>query len=319
MTRSKDENIKRAFRKNMKKHKGNRGAQIITIIVFAAIGIGTLFFTSEGEIGNANKINKPSKQSKVEGKMEIHYLDVGQGDSAYVKVNDWDILIDAGDNGKEGLLLSQLKEFNIDDFEMIIATHPHADHIGGMEEVFRDYKVESFYMPKVTHTTKTFENMIKAIDKEGIKITPIKEGMTFDFGPGASMEVYSPIYESYEEFNDYSPIMKLSFGEMDFIFTGDAEYHAEEEVVAKYPKDLKAEVLKFGHHGSSTSSTRSFVESVSPSYGIISCGLDNSYGHPHRETLDKITKYNIESYRTDTQGQITLTTDGKTISVKTQK
>ncbi|MGL5353840.1 MAG: ComEC/Rec2 family competence protein, partial [Clostridium sp.] len=122
-----------------------------------------------------------------------------------------------------------------------------------------------------------------------------------------------------EEFNDYSPIMKLTFGDMDFIFTGDAEYHAEEDVVAKYPNDLQAEVLKFGHHGSKTSSTRAFVESVKPTYGIISCGLNNDYGHPHRETLDKITKYNIESYRTDKQGQITLSTDGKTISVKTEK
>lgn len=313
MKKGNNENFKRSFEKNMKKHRGNKSGQLITIVVFIIIGIVSLYTTSGKDV----KLNKPVGETA--GVMEVHYLDVGQGDAAYIKVNGFDILIDAGDNGKEELLLSQLKEFNIDDFEMIIATHPHADHIGGMAEVFRDYDVESFYMPNATHTTKTFENMVKAISEEGIKINTIKEGMSFDFGPGAKMEVYSPIYESYEEFNDYSPIMKLTFGETDFIFTGDAEYHAEEEVVAKYPNDLKAEVLKFGHHGSSTSSTRAFVESVDPDYGIISCGLDNSYGHPHRETLDKITKYEIESYRTDTQGQITLTSDGKTISAKTQK
>lgn len=312
-----NENIKRAFKKSMKKNKGNRLGQIITIIIFAIIGLVVYF--GNGIPNNTNLASNKGDVQETTGVMEVHYLDVGQGDSAYIKVNNYDILIDAGDNGKEELLLSQLKEFNIDDFEVIIATHPHADHIGGMAEVLRDYKVESFYMPKVSHTTKTYENMIKAIEKQGIKIKPIKEGTTLDFGGGAFMKVYSPIYEKYENLNDYSPIMKFTFGESDFIFTGDAEYHSEEEVVLKYPNDLKAEVLKFGHHGSRTSSTTSFVESVNPDYGIISCGLNNDYGHPHRETLDKITKYEIESYRTDKQGQITLVSDGKTISVKTEK
>lgn len=312
MNKKDNKNLQEAFKKNMKKHKGNKKAQILTIIVFAIIALGGAIF------GN-DIVSKEPKVENLNGNLEISYLNVGQGDSAYIKVNDFDILIDAGPRSDADALLQQLEEKSIDDFEMIIATHPHEDHIGGMAKVFEKYDVESFYMPKVTHTTKTFENMVNAINKEGIKIKQIKEGMSFDLGEGAKIDVYSPIYESYEEFNDYSPIMKLTFGQNEFMFTGDAEAHAEQDVVAKYPTNLNADVLKFGHHGSSTSSTEEFVKAVSPKYGIISCGVDNTYGHPHRETLEKISKYNIETYRTDKQGQINVTSDGMNIKIKTEK
>lgn len=315
MGKKTNKNLFNAFLKSMKKNKGNKKRQFITIIIFAFLALGSYLFGVDFISNTSTEVNGQS----VSGNLEISYLDVGQGDSAYIRVNDFDILIDAGPKSDADRLMKQLEAKNIDDFEMIIATHPHEDHIGGMVDVFNRYEVESFYMPKVTHTTKTFQNMINAISKEGIEVQPIKEGMRFDLGQGAKIDVYSPIYESYEEFNDYSPIMKLTFGETEFIFIGDAEAHAEQDVVAKYPNDLKADVLKFGHHGSSTSSTEEFLQSVDPNYGIISCGVDNKYGHPHRETLDKITKFNIKAYRTDKQGQITLTSDGKNISIKTEK
>ena len=310
MAKQNNDKMQKAFKATMKKHKGNKLAQLITVIVFVVIGLGGVYFTK----------NQPSSDlGEVNGNLEVSYLDVGQGDAAYIRVNDFDILIDAGPRSDADRLMEQLEKKNIDDFEMVIATHPHEDHIGGMVKVFERYDVKEFYMPKVTHTTQTFKNMVNAVNKEGIKIQTIKEGMSFELGSGAKIDVYSPIYESYEEFNDYSPIMKLTFGETELIFTGDAEAHAEQDVVAKYPNDLDADVLKFGHHGSSTSSTDEFLKSVSPEYGIISCGVDNKYGHPHRETLDKISKYNIKAYRTDKQGQITLTSNGKDISIKTEK
>lgn len=314
-----EQKIKDEFKKNMKKHKGNRKAQLITIIFFGILAIASFVLGNDflPDI-DFSKVSS-SGNSAVTGTLEVSYLDVGQGDAAYIKVNGYDILVDAGPKSDEDKLIAQLKEKNIDDFEMIIVTHPHEDHIGGMKKVFDTYDVESFYMPKVSHTTKTFQNMVSAVANEGIKIQQIKEGMSFDLGNGARIDVYSPIYESYEEFNDYSPIMKLTYGDTELIFTGDAEAHAEADVVAKYPNDLKADVLKFGHHGSSTSSTEEFLQSVDPDYGIISCGAGNKYGHPHKETLQKISKYNIKAYRTDTQGQITLTSDGKNIDIKTQK
>ena len=161
--------------------------------------------------------------------------------------------------------------------------------------------------------------MINAVKNEGLKVQVIKEGMSFDLGEGAKIEVYSPIQDSYDNLNNYSPIMKLIYGNNTFIFTGDAEKEVEKEVLEKYSNNLNADVIKFGHHGSSTSSSEEFIEAISPKYGIISCGVDNSYGHPHRETLDVINKMDIKTYRTDKQGEITIISDGNEIEIKTEK
>lgn len=308
MTKEKD--LKNAFIKNMKKNKGNKKAQLLTVIVFGLIAVFSLYFGND----ITNNIGTTPN-----GVLEISYLDVGQGDSAYIKVNDFDILIDAGPRSDTDKLMEQLKEKNIDDFEIVIATHPHEDHIGGMTKVFDEYDVESFYMPKATSTTKTFENMINAVKNEGLKVQVIKEGTSFDLGEGAKIEVYSPTQDSYDNLNNYSPIMKLTYGNNTFIFTGDAEKEVEKEVLEKYSNNLKADVIKFGHHGSSTSSSEEFMEAISPKYGIISCGADNSYGHPHREILDVINKMDIKAYRTDKQGEITITSDGNEIDIKTGK
>ena len=257
-----------------------------------------------------------TQDSKVpkDSKLMISYMDVGQGDAAYIKVNGNDILIDAGPRSNSKELLEQLKAKNIDDFELVIATHPHEDHIGGMVDVFKEYEVKAFYSPKITHTTKTYENLVKAVKDEGLKTKELKGGMVIDLGEGAKFEVFTPQKSEYEELNDYSPIMKLSFGDTSYLFTGDAEKLAEEEGLAKYKTSLDSDVIKFGHHGSSSSSSNAFIEAVSPKYGIISCAKDNKYGHPHRETLDIIKKYNIKTFRTDTDGEIILTSDGKSIN-----
>lgn len=257
-----------------------------------------------------------TQDSKVpkDSKLMISYMDVGQGDAAYIKVNGNDILIDAGPRSNSKELLEQLKAKNIDDFELVIATHPHEDHIGGMVDVFKEYEVKAFYSPKITHTTKTYENLVKAVKDEGLKTKELKGGMVIDLGEEAKFEVFTPQKSEYEELNEYSPIMKLSFGDTSYLFTGDAEKLAEEEALAKYKTSLDSDVIKFGHHGSSSSSSNAFIEAVSPKYGIISCAKDNKYGHPHRETLDIIKKYNIKTFRTDTDGEIILTSDGKSIN-----
>ena len=310
---SKESELKRSFNKSMKKNKGNIKGQIATIIIFGIIALVS------SKLGLLDNFSSNNPDTSINGSMEISYLDVGQGDAAYIKVNDKDILIDAGPRSDVDKLLKQLKEKNIDDFEIVIATHPHEDHIGGMAKIFENYKVESFYMPKATNNTKTFENMVNAVKNEGIKSQIIKEGSYFDLGNGAKIEVYSPVSESYDDFNNYSPIMKLTYENNSFLFTGDAEVIEEKEVLKKYSKELDSDVIKFGHHGSSTSSSDTFIKAVSPTYGIISCGVDNSYGHPHKETLNTIEKYNIKAYRTDKNGQVIITSDGNTINIKTEK
>ena len=282
-----------------KKKKIN--SSIIGIIVVLLAGYFGIDLTQD------SKVPKDSE-------LMISYMDVGQGDAAYIKVNGNDILIDAGPRSNSKELLEQLKAKNIDDFELVIATHPHEDHIGGMVDVFKEYEVKAFYSPKITHTTKTYENLVKAVKDEGLKTKELKGGMVIDLGEGAKFEVFTPQKSEYEELNDYSPIMKLSFGDTSYLFTGDAEKLAEEEALAKYKTSLDSDIIKFGHHGSSSSSSNAFIEAVSPKYGIISCAKDNKYGHPHRETLDIIKKYNIKTFRTDTDGEIILTSDGKSIT-----
>lgn len=301
-------------KKSIKSHKDNRKIQLLMTIIFFIIGIFGVCFGRDYIITENNHVNNSY------GYLEVHYLDVDQGDAIYIKVNDYDILIDSGPKSECEHLMSQLRNLNIDDFEMVIATHPHEDHIGGMLSVFNTYKVKSFYMPNVTNTTMAFENMINAVARQGLKINEIKAGMEFDLGNGAKLEVFSPCEDDYENLNDYSPIMKLTYGDNSFLFTGDAEEVAEEEVLDNYSdKELKADVLKYAHHGSSTSSSEKFIKAVSPRYGIISCGLDNNYGHPHRKVLKLIDKYHIETYRTDMRGRVTIISDGKDITIKTEK
>ena len=307
---AKEKDLKKSFEKTMRKHKGNKKAQLATIVVFGLIAIASTIFGQD--VIDTSNLN-------ANGVIEVSYLDVGQGDATYIKVNDMDILIDAGSKSDVDNLMKQLEEKNIDDFEIIVATHPHEDHIGGMTKVLQTYKVESFYMPKVEHSTKTFENMLREVENQGLKVKVLKEGINIDIGEGALLETFSPTQDSYSNLNNYSPIMKLTFGNKSFLFTGDAEKDVEAEVLSKYKDKLDSDVIKFGHHGSSTSSSKSFIEAVSPIYGIISCGVDNSYGHPHKEILKLIQDMNIEAYRTDTQGQITVISDGNNIEIETEK
>lgn len=258
---------------------------------------------------------------QTEGEMKVHYINVGQGDSILIQVNDKNMLIDAGPGKSKDMLINYLDSLNLKKIDYVIATHPHEDHIGNLDDVINKYEIGEFYAPKVTHTTKAYENMIKALKKKNLKINVIKEGTSsIDLGVGTKVSVFSPIKNEYkkgseQDFNNYSPIMKVEFGETSFLFTGDAENEVEDEVLKK-GYDVSADVLKFGHHGSSTSTSEAFLKAVNPSIGVIQLAKDNKYGHPHKETLDLIKKYKITTYRNDKDGDIVLISDGKTIKKK---
>lgn len=245
--------------------------------------------------------------------LRVDYIDVGQGDSILITTPDGvNMLIDAGEGeGKSGAVTSYLTQRGIDEIDTVIATHPHSDHINAMDEVLDSTEVEHFYMPDVSHTTKDFENMLDALeDVEDIKA--VKAGDNFSLGQQVSCRVLAPCSESYEDLNDYSVVLKLTYGETDFIFMGDAEALSEEEILAA-GEDVSADVLKCGHHGSSSSSSPDFVEAVDPQYAVISCGVDNSYGHPDSETLSVLDSFGITVLRTDKQGTITIESDGNNI------
>ena len=255
------------------------------------------------------------------GEMTVHYIDVGQGDSILIQVNNKNLLIDAGPGKSKDMLLNYLDSLNLKKIDYVIATHPHEDHIGNLDDVINKYEIGAFYSPKVTHTTKAYENMIKALKKKDLKINVIKEGTnSIDLGEGTKVSVFSPIKAEYkkgsqQDFNNYSPVMKIEFGKTSFLFTGDAEAEVEKEILKK-GYDVSADVLKFGHHGSSTSTSEAFLKAVNPSIGVIQLAEDNTYGHPHKETLDLIKKYKLTVYRNDKDGDIVLSSDGTNIVKK---
>ncbi|WP_415335229.1 ComEC/Rec2 family competence protein [Clostridium perfringens] len=261
-----------------------------------------------------NNISKSSAESEYSG-MSVTYLNVGQGDSELIQVNGINMLIDAGTNAGANDLVKDLKNRGIKTIDIAIATHPHEDHIGGMDEVLENFDVKSFYAPKVAHTTKTYENMLKAVKNEGLKIQQIKEGTKIDLGKDTEVQVYSPVKSQYEELNNYSPVMKISYGQNSFMFTGDAESLVEKEILNEN-KDLKADVLKLGHHGSHSSTSEEFLKAVDPSIAIVSCAKDNKYGHPHKETMSNLKKAGITVYETFRDGDITISSNGKKLDVK---
>lgn len=275
---------------------------ILIIICFFSLFIVGCMSVNENSVSN--------------NKMIVHYINVGQGDSILVQVNNKNMLIDAGPKDSKEQLISYLKSLKIESLDYVIATHPHEDHIGNMADVINNFHVVNFYAPKVESTTKTFEMMILALKNNNLKINVIKADMdSIDLGEGTTVSVFSPNKEKYENLNNYSPIIKVEYGQNSFLFTGDAEKEVEKEVLsAGY--NISADVLKLGHHGSSSSTSEEFFKKVNPSIGVISLGIDNSYGHPHKETLDLIKKNNITLYRTDLDGNVVLVSDGQNITIE---
>ncbi len=252
--------------------------------------------------------------------MEVHYIDVGQGDSILIRVNNKVLLIDSGPKNSKSKLTKYLNSLNIKNIDYLIATHPHEDHIGNISTIINNYKVNKFYSPKVTTNTKTFEKIVSTLKNNNLKITILDNTTSsINLGNNTSVKVYSPIEDFKDDnLNNYSPIIKITFGKTSFLFTGDAEEYVEKQVVNNV-SNLSSNVLKLGHHGSSSSSCKEFLDAVNPDIAIITVGIDNEYGHPHNEVLDLLKSYKIKTYRTDNDGSIILISDGKNILKKATK
>lgn len=254
--------------------------------------------------------------------LKVHFIDVGQGDATLIQQinqdNTYNMLIDAGNNGDGGYLVEYLKDQGVETLDYIIGTHPHSDHIGGLDDVIKGFQVGAIIMPKVIANTRTFEEVMEAVSDKGLSITSPVPGTSYPLGE-AEFTILAPNSDDYASLNDYSIANRLVFGSNSFIFTGDAEALSEEEILNNFNKrDLASDVFKLAHHGSSTSNTEDFLEAINPSYGIISCGQDNSYGHPHREIMAQLKARNILVFRTDLHGTIVINSDGKDISIETE-
>ena len=253
-----------------------------------------------------------------DSQMKVHFMDVGQGDSILIQHKDQNILIDGGDRGAGPGIVQYLESLNVNHLHIVISTHPHADHIGGLIEVLKQLTVEEVIDPGIVHTTKTFEDYLTLIDEKDIKFTEGRAGTTRQLGEGLKMDILHPVNPSSSHLNDASIVVRITFGEVSFMFTGDAEKTSEAEILER-GKSLNSQILKMGHHGSSTSTSEDFLNKVSPEIAIIMVGAENRYGHPHKEILETLENNHIEVYRTDLHGTIIITTNGTDYQVETKK
>lgn len=252
-----------------------------------------------------------SASNEYNAKLKIHYIDVGQGDSILVQKNYSNMLIDTGTNDSTEKLISYLKKQNIKKIDYLILTHPHEDHIGGADAVIKNFDIGKLYMPKVGTSTRTFKDVLMAMKNKSLKANEPQLMENFKLGD-ASCVFYGPIDSEKKDLNTYSIILKLTYGNTKFLFTGDAQAQNERAMISN-GYDLSADVLKLGHHGSRTSTTNEFLDKVNPKYAVVSCGKGNDYGHPHKQTVNKLKSRNIPLYRTDENGTIICTSDGKNI------
>ena len=267
-------------------------------------------------LGLAFALNAQTPEETPTG-LEAHFLDVGQGDCILIRLPDEKvILIDGGERQYGPAIVSYLRGLGIEQIDYLVATHPHADHIGGLPEVIKAFPIDTILMPRTTHTTRTYERLLTTIRDQGLRITEAVAGdELFDSGR-LRAQIVAPQKKQYEKLNDFSVVLHLQYGSTAFLFTGDAEETSEAEMLKSgYP--LNADVLKVAHHGSRTSSGKRFLEAVRPSIAVIQVGADNRYGHPTQEVLERLAALDATVYRTDTHGTVIVYSDGETLEVET--
>ena len=303
------------------------GAVILILLAFLGINTGTIEEvaktigmnnltgnelvkeTSENIKAEENNIN-----TEISGDLIVDYIDVGQADSILIRNENHSMLIDAGNNEDGKDVLNFIKDKGITKLDYVIGTHPHEDHIGGLDDVINsDLEIENILMPKISTNTKTFEDVLDAISNKGLSVTAPKKGDTFEIGKAKCTVMTDSILDE-DNLNLSSIVLSLEYGENSFLFMGDAEEENEEQV--SWPK---TDVLKVGHHGSNTSSSEKFIQEVKPKYSIIMVGKDNSYKLPKQETLERLKAIGSKIYRTDQNGNIEIISDGVNIDVNVAK
>lgn len=244
--------------------------------------------------------------------LKVLFLDVGQGASQLlVSPNGKTMLIDAGDNDKEQLMLDYMKKYGITKLDIVIGTHPDADHIGGLDKVIDHLDIGKVYLPKASSNTKTYESLLTSIKQKGLKVTTAKAGVKLDWDPDVQVEMLAPV-KSYKDNNNNSAVVRLTHGANAILLTGDAESESEQDMIAS-KAELSADLMLVGHHGSNSSTTAAFLNKVKPKAAVIQVGKGNKYGHPKEKVLQRLEKQGVKVYRNDEQGTIAAISDGKQI------
>lgn len=289
---------------------------VSSFIILIIVGIFYLFqnYPTNEVSKNINKrINEVPVTS--EERLEVTFIDVGQADSILLENEGHYMLVDAGNNEDGPKLVNYLKNQNIHQFDYVIGTHPHEDHIGGLDNIIEGFDINTFYMPDVITTTKTFEDVLDSLAGKNMTLSIPKTNATFKLGD-ATVKVLYVGTEDESDLNDTSIVLKVTYQNVSFLLTGDASTKVEEKL---NPASLESTVLKVGHHGSSTATNEKFLNTVNPKYAIISVGENNQYEHPHTTVLNTLAAHNITTYRTDQDGTIKVITDGTNIEINTSK
>ncbi len=296
--------------KKKKKQKLPKGISILLIVV----AIFYSLYEKDIDKTFGLPVTETFQETENTNTLDITYLDVGQADSILIQNKGHNMLIDAGNNEDGPLLVQYFKEQNINKFDYLITTHPHEDHIGGMDDIINNFDIEKIYIPDVTTTTKTFLDVLEAIEKKNMTYDVPNINQNFTLGNTLFQVIYTG--NDKKNLNNSSIILKATFKNTSYLFTGDATSEVEKKILNK---NIQATVLKVGHHGSKYSTTTDFLNKVNPKYAIISVGKNNSYNHPNQVTINKLEKKNIEIHRTDQEGSIFLKSDGKTINITSKK
>ena len=287
------------------------GACLTLILVFALLLAGCT--------DSSGTHSGPVLNQSTTGDLKAYFLDVGQGDSSVILFRDKVILIDAGDTGRGDTVVRALQDLGVRKIDLLVATHPHADHIGGMNDVLANFEVAKVLDSGLPTSSTLYEKFLLTIDRKQIPYIVAERGQTIDIDPALRLLVLSPPEErTSDDLNTNSIVLRVSYGTVNLLYTGDATIPAEEALVKSgYPLD--AQVLKVGHHGSSGATSAVFLHRVNPQVAIMSLGKGNDYGHPHRETLERLKAAGPTVFRTDMDGTIRVESDGNTLSVTTEK
>lgn len=296
----------------MKRQVSNKVNKIFNkIIVVLLIAIGIYY--AKDIIQTSFSFNEKTEEENVSNNKElnIYFLDVGQADSILIQEENKVMLIDAGNNADGDNLVKYLEKLNIKDIDVLVGTHPHEDHIGGLDNVINYANIGKIYLPDVTTTTKTFEDVLFAIKNKDYTITIPKIGEKFSLNNMNFEILYTGTNE--KDLNESSIVIRLDYFNTSYLFMGDAPKSVEKKIINK---NIQVDVLKVGHHGSSYSTSSNFLDKVNPKYAIISVGKNNKYNHPKEEIIDLLNKKNIMIYRTDLDGTIKLVSDGNNINIE---